>query len=889
MATLTDAWEPANQLEHQLRDALRDGDQDAYFAHVRTAELFVPLAPEEAEAVLANTAAFTWPTATREGRTHVLAYTSAEAGRACLGPSYQHFFRMTLSDMARQWPDQEWWLALNSGLPIEGYLPAWFIGQLTGIAPVPGESSQQDASASPLHAAPVEAVEPAEITVREPEFAQHVPGREAASAENGTHPGGGPVTHAPETRLDGIPPVPPHGFPGEDVPGYEHGPAQVGPAQAGAAHEGAAPPLEPVPPAFPPEAVPPTPLSEAVPPAPLSEAIPPAFPPEAVPSAPLSEPVPPAPLPEAVSPALPPEAIPPTPLSEAIPPAPPPEATPPVPASEGVPPGPESAPPVHAPPVHAPPVPEPARSEPGVPEPALAQGQFPGQGQDVPPPIGAPPPGGRFDVDESPLVLHITPEATFAPLDEEERNLFDAASRGDRKEFLRTLLGVRQIWVPVVEGGDLMLAPGRPGFQWYVDDSSGRPFVPLYTGPGRMRDAMGGHPFVLSDLAKVLRYWPDPSLELVINGGTPIGASVPGDRVTAMATQVDADIAARLATDFPAQSDAERQMFDVRNDPEMIVKVLMDTTVFLPVWSRTPPAIQTRPGDPAFPWSAVPVRGRPSVLAFTSFDWMKAAVGTTGFVMPTFAELVAGWPEHGWSVSVNPGTPIELILSGEQIRALAASAVLRPAQDLPPPPVPEGGPPSPMPVRPEFEAPTAAASLPSARTPDEGRSAAAEPPPGPWAIMQKVVPHDQVAWYLEQAYDRVAGFVHRVQDVVDLNTPKLLLESLGLLREGSPFTADDATVHVIRWPAYRSGLYRIPFGGQSEDALRLWGDAGWVVEPAPFGGDGFAPGSAGSIREYKVDSMRLPHGSEMYAIGGDASERFVARYDADRLTWGDSQ
>ena len=54
MATLTDAWEPANQLEHQLRDALRDGDQDTYFKLVSGAELFVPLPPGEAESVLAD-------------------------------------------------------------------------------------------------------------------------------------------------------------------------------------------------------------------------------------------------------------------------------------------------------------------------------------------------------------------------------------------------------------------------------------------------------------------------------------------------------------------------------------------------------------------------------------------------------------------------------------------------------------------------------------------------------------------------------------------------------------------------------------------------------------------------------------------------------------------
>ena len=177
VATLTDAWEPANQLEHQLRDALRDGDQDAYFALVSAAELFVPLAPEEAETVLANPSAFTWPTSTREGRTHVLAYTSAEAGRTCLGPTYQHFIPMTLADMARTWPDQEWWLALNSGLPIEGYLPAWFIGQLTaGIAPVPGEAPPQDA------AQPASVPQAAHA---HPPFPDGVP-----SLENGMRPGG---------------------------------------------------------------------------------------------------------------------------------------------------------------------------------------------------------------------------------------------------------------------------------------------------------------------------------------------------------------------------------------------------------------------------------------------------------------------------------------------------------------------------------------------------------------------------------------------------------------------------------------------------------------------------------------------------------------------------
>jgi hypothetical protein len=151
--------------------------------------------------------------------------------------------------------------------------------------------------------------------------------------------------------------------------------------------------------------------------------------------------------------------------------------------------------------------------------------------------------------------------------------------------------------------------------------------------------------------------------------------------------------------------------------------------------------------------------------------------------------------------------------------------------------------------------------------------------------MQKVVPHGHVAWYLEQGYDRVGGFVHSTADVAELQTPGQLYEALGMLYDGSPFSPADEGVYVIRWPAYCPDLYRVPFGGRDEAEMSAWGDAGWVIERPPFLGSGFAPGSAGSIREYKVDSVRLPYGAEMYYLGHDRSERFVAMYDPDRLAW----
>lgn len=923
---MTDTWEPANQLEQQLGEVLRAGDQDAYFKLLSAAELVVPL--PQTEPAAPGQPAFTWPTSTHEGRTHVLAYTSVESARLHLGPGYEHFVRMSMVEMARTWPDSEWWLAVNSGLPIEGYLPAWFVGQITagqeraGQITAGQDRAAQTSSAQEPGTAPADQTVPATDPGATPAGQETVLGSHAAPAAQDTTGLGSQAASTAQDKSLGAyvasaaheTDVPAHPAPAtygmatgahaaqsehEVTAGSDQTPAwnetsvdlravpeaddAIG-SHAASGGQHAAPPIlshgtDTAPPVVQaaPEAVPPAEpqaLDPGLAPTPAEEA--PAADPDAYqpvhggpPPAPgaLSFPGPGFPAPTGPDPVRTGDAPPPYPsLStlSAVPPAPGMPslaATAPQPIVSGdepMPPGPDEA------------------ATPAAPSPEAAPGPDP-----------------RPPSSDVPLTLHFTAGAEFVPLDDEERLLHDAAARDDREEFLRTLLGVRQIWVPMLEGGDLILGPGRPGFQWYTRESGGRTVVPLFTGPGRMREVMGGHPFVLSDLAKVLRFWPDPACDLVINDGSPIGATIPGERVTALSRQVDDAAAERIASEFPAQNDAERRLFEAREDPATRLTVLLEASVFLPVWSRTPPTMQTPPNDPAFPWSAVPVRGRTSVLVFTSFDWMKEAVGTTGFVMPTFADLIAAWPEPGWDVSVNPGTPIEIVLSAEEIRAIADGA----AQPVPggsedgttQPRQASAAPPEAVAVaKAPPEAPTTPAEPQTTQEPGEAApqpSAARSSSDGGFAIMQKVVAHDQVDWYLDKAYDRVAGFVHRVSDVIDLNTPRRLYECLGLVRDGSPFTVDDPEVHIIRWPAYRAALYRTPFGGRSEDDLKEWGEDGWVVEEPPFTGDGFTPGSAGSIPEYKAESFRLPHGSEMYAITSHGSERFVARYDADRLVW----
>ena len=150
--------------------------------------------------------------------------------------------------------------------------------------------------------------------------------------------------------------------------------------------------------------------------------------------------------------------------------------------------------------------------------------------------------------------------------------------------------------------------------------------------------------------------------------------------------------------------------------------------------------------------------------------------------------------------------------------------------------------------------------------------------------MQKVIAPSQVGYYLDRGYDRVSGFVHRETEVAHLNTPARLHAALGLSYPGTPFHRDADEIYVLRWPAYRPSLYRIPYGGQNEAAMRAM--EGWVIERPPFRGNGFAPGeSSDVVAEFKVDSVRLPHGAQLWRIGADGDGRLLATLDTDQLLW----
>jgi hypothetical protein len=222
-------------------------------------------------------------------------------------------------------------------------------------------------------------------------------------------------------------------------------------------------------------------------------------------------------------------------------------------------------------------------------------------------------------------------------------------------------------------------------------------------------------------------------------------------------------------------------------------------------------------------------------------------------VTAKFVQLIRVWPDVNWAFAVNPGTPVGATLPGAQIKALAvwAADVGLTADD----PTVEVDEPPPI-----------------------------VPPSMSTIIMQKPIAPSQVDYYLDRGYDRASGFVHRATEVTHLHTPEQIYSTLGLSYTGSPFQRDASDVYVLRWAAHRGDLYRIPYGGQHEAAMRAM--QGWMIERAPFRGNGFAPAERGEvIAEFKVDSIRLPHGAQMWRLTSTGDRMLVAVLDADEGVW----
>ncbi|MFJ6164039.1 SseB family protein [Micromonospora orduensis] len=880
-------WEPATEAEVAMRDALRANDQELYFRLLSRTDLLLPVA---APAPAGQTSPG-WGTWTTGGRTHVLAFTSAAALRACLGDHPGSNRRVPFTDLAVGWPNHEWWLAVNPGLPVEGYLPAWFVSQLSrGDVRLPGRAMGARAR-----------LERAETLARTRNGAT---GRDAAGAVPTTGPTPSGSTPPPAAEPVAAPPVrpaptrqavprmanplapgTPRGTPRPDdlsrLSGTDNMPA------AGQRHPN------------------PVPRANSVPGAARSAA------PRFAPSTPTDRPA----------------AVP----TEQSPPA------------AGRPPVGRAGDAVAAPANGT------AQSDRrSFFEPASgrdrAAGPTPGGGR---PGDRATPPS-RFARGSQPFPRRRPADAGT----EGATRAFpmtDAAAEGATRAFPMTDATVTRplrppSGDPLISGDEPTqpLPPRRPdplaeeptrAFRATGGPAPARPDVTAEeTQPipqGRSGEQTRYEPVeeLAPSIAEPVSGPPAPRrgfTPIVIEGtiiesrdltepivaGQPVAPraddlfgdrtggdrgdsppprtdSVPGPPRTGDGTpsprpepsRADTDGGDPYATaggeepsppeptpiDFEPANTVEEDLLNAAGSgsTDTFLSTLLLARVLLPAAPESVPG--SRPGDPGFVWRTGQLDGETYVVVYTSrerlADHTDGDVDTVGV---KFAQLIRRWPDEDWSFAVNPGTPVGAKLPGEQIVALANwAAEVGLGDDL------------------EVDAEEApAAAEPAARP----RYAPAAVDPARPTVMQKAIAPSQLAYYLERGYDRVSGFVHRAGELAHLTTPAQLYDALGLNYPASPFVRDAEEIYVLRWPAHRPSLYRIPYGGQNEPAMRAM--EGWVIERPPFRGNGFAPGeSSDVVAEFKVDSARLPHGAQLWRIGADGTERVVASLDTDAVVW----
>lgn len=942
-------WEPATEAEVAMRDALRANDQELYFRLLSRTDLLLPVSTPAASGQAAG-----WGTWTTGGRTHVLAFTSATALRACLGEHTGTHRRVPFADLALGWPNHEWWLAVNPGLPVEGYLPSWFVSQLSrGDVRLPGRAMGARAR-----------LERAETLSR---FRAGATGRDAPPAA-GSVPPSPPFPEATSPGRPGVrnvpPPVSPPSVAGN--PTRSPGPGDL-PRRSGAEDMPAA--GAPQPTESPRTARPGTGGGPGVSRTAASRYVPLGA--DRTRTAPVDQSIPGAGRPSAIRPAgegdgpalgdgtdqdgrrsffeptsgrqsgMPAgdgrtgdRAAPPSRFGRGSQPFPrrrPADA-----------PGGDSATQAFAMPapdasrgpwppaadlgtsrvVRAPstddeatqPLP-PRRPDPLAEEPTRAF-RMPGPVNGGPPPARTPEPGPSADETQAIPRGRPAERRRFEPVEEMPPTVAEPVSGppAPRRGFTPIV-----IEGTIIESRDL-LDPPEVGPFFDTARRSGStttappPFSPSVPGPSAPGPSVPG-PSVPGPSAPGPSApgpsAPGPTAWAASNGGAslldppgvtpatdadPVGARPVGDvgdsagggdtgrpspspmgyepepeRPDSDPEATIADVVERPTVDEPASpqfqpaNTVEEDLLGAAGagSTDTFLSTLLLARVLLPAAADSKRG--SRPGDPGFVWRTARLDGETYVVVYTSperlADHVDAAVDT---VRVKFAQLIRRWPDEDWSFAVNPGTPVGAKLPGDQIVALANwAAEVGLGDDL-----------EVDPVEPAAEA------EPAARP----RYAPAAVDPARPTVMQKAIAPSQLAYYLERGYDRVSGFVHRAGELAHLTTPAELHDALGLSYPGSPFRRDAEEIYVLRWPAHRPSLYRIPYGGQNEAAMRAM--EGWVIERPPFRGNGFAPGeSSDVVAEFKVDSARLPHGAQLWRIGGDGTERVVAVLDTDAVTW----
>ena len=283
----------------------------------------------------------------------------------------------------------------------------------------------------------------------------------------------------------------------------------------------------------------------------------------------------------------------------------------------------------------------------------------------------AEPDPAAFDAAAQALRLYYQPGGSIESQEPAEPALLEAAAAGDRAAFLRILLGT-SLRLPVAREDDPGVRYGGLPFPWQTSVIGDRTVLQVFTSSQRQREVTGAAGRSGAEAANLLRYWPDPGWDLAVNPGTPIGAVLPGDQVAVLSAWYDQTVAHELAGSFPVTERVDLQLLDAarRGDRDGFLELLRPVKVVVTAAERGLPW-DVSPTDSRFPWHPVPVHGRAALLVYSSLDWQQRAAGSGTIVRPEFGELAAAWPAGGPDLVLNPGSPISVTMTAEEVQAFA--------------------------------------------------------------------------------------------------------------------------------------------------------------------------------------------------------------------------
>ena len=156
----------------------------------------------------------------------------------------------------------------------------------------------------------------------------------------------------------------------------------------------------------------------------------------------------------------------------------------------------------------------------------------------------------------------------FHPANDVEANLLAAASDGQTDNFLSTLL-LAKVLLPMAAGVPESARPGDPDFEWRREVVDGRLYVVVFTSAERMAEHLPtGAAALTTKFVQLIRAWPDESWSFAVNPGTPVGATLPGGQIKALAAwAAEVGLSDEPSVEFesaetrqPAESMAERPL-----------------------------------------------------------------------------------------------------------------------------------------------------------------------------------------------------------------------------------------------------------------------------------------------------------------------------------------